>query len=321
MNRFEYNHGVEDLGSILIENAFLNHFMPNAKGDYVKIYLLGLKNCYSHSSMQTSDVEIASVLGINEDDVDIAWKYWQEQGLIKINRLGSDKIIEYVSVSSLLFAKNSVKTNTKKPTKHKSAQITSMCKDVEKCIGRLLNPEEIETFMSWMDMYKLTPQTVALIIEDSVRLGKKHIRYWETMAKVFFDNNATTYDAATQYILTRDAKWTKYKEILKYLGITRAPSKPETRVIDKWLDEMNLSIDEIKSACDETIKINNPNIKYVDVILCKSPDSNSEQSQNVKKKKQSTSKPKKNTSMENDHNYNPDDLARALFGNSFKEEF
>ena len=40
-NRFEFNKEADDVGFTVVENAFINHFMPKARGDYVKVYLYG----------------------------------------------------------------------------------------------------------------------------------------------------------------------------------------------------------------------------------------------------------------------------------------
>ena len=47
MNRFELVTSHDDLGVTPIENIFINHYMPMARGDYVKVYLYGLKRCFN----------------------------------------------------------------------------------------------------------------------------------------------------------------------------------------------------------------------------------------------------------------------------------
>ena len=41
MNKFEYLLNNEDMGASIVENIFINHYMPNADGEYVKVYLWG----------------------------------------------------------------------------------------------------------------------------------------------------------------------------------------------------------------------------------------------------------------------------------------
>ena len=60
MNRFEYLQEVDDLGVTIVQNAFLNHYMPKARGDYVKVYLYGLKCCGQGKAFPTN-AELAAV--------------------------------------------------------------------------------------------------------------------------------------------------------------------------------------------------------------------------------------------------------------------
>ena len=76
---------IDDMGITPVENSFLNHYMSKARGDYVKVYLYGLKCCFQGSSEFPSNSEIADFLMIEEDDVMKAWKYWEKQGLSLIN--------------------------------------------------------------------------------------------------------------------------------------------------------------------------------------------------------------------------------------------
>ena len=58
---------IDDMGITPVENSFLNHYMSKARGDYVKVYLYGLKCCFQGSSEFPSNSEIADFLMIEED--------------------------------------------------------------------------------------------------------------------------------------------------------------------------------------------------------------------------------------------------------------
>ena len=79
MNRFEYTSDIDDMGRTVVENAFINHYMPKARGDYVKVYLYGLKCCFSPEGCRTDNPAIAEALRISEEDVVKAWQYWEKR--------------------------------------------------------------------------------------------------------------------------------------------------------------------------------------------------------------------------------------------------
>ncbi len=50
-----------------LENQFILEYMPDAKGDYVKVYLYGLMQCY-HPQKDMSLTKMAHELNVTEDE-------------------------------------------------------------------------------------------------------------------------------------------------------------------------------------------------------------------------------------------------------------
>ena len=64
-----------------VENLFISEFMPDAPGDYVKVFLLGLM--YAQYDEEMDSRKIAISLGLSEDEVEEAWIYWASRGVIR----------------------------------------------------------------------------------------------------------------------------------------------------------------------------------------------------------------------------------------------
>ncbi len=304
MNRFDFVRDIDDLGFTVLENAFINHYMPKARGDYVKVYLYGLKSSLSKNGAP-SNAQIAQALKLTEGDVLGAWKYWDSEGIVRFTQTDDNCLIEYFTIASKLLINDANGTKkTKKTQSAASAKIRQMNKDIEEKISRPLTQIEIEMFLNWIDEYKFTPQTVVLIISDCIDRDKRAVKYWESMALVFHDAGVKTYDQAQLFIQSRESRWSGYREILNYLGQYRLPTKPEKELMDSWLDEYKFDMASILKACDETTGSSKPNLKYVDAILTKRS-----QPETTAKKASS-----KNVKMENDHNYDVDMIEEALFG-------
>lgn len=304
MNKFRHSSLIEDMGMTQVENAFINHYMPSARGDYVKVYLYGLKCCYSGET-SPSDEQIAEALKVKPEDVKAAWDYWENAGVVSIDNSGKNTMIEYMPISELLF---SGRTPAKKSSSRRSSRkYTEMFSEIEDKLGRTLSANERDTMLSWAQEYSLTPQTIVLMIEDCLDRGKKGINYWDTIARVYFDMDITTYDQLKAYIDKRDDQNREYREILNYLGIYSLPSQPQKKLMDKWLKEYGFDMDAIKKACDETIKITSPNLAYVDKILSAryegtTPDITPSQKRSGR------------TRLEDRHNYDYAAVEKALFG-------
>ena len=85
MVQFQIGINNDDLGITPIENIFINHYLPKAPGDFVKVYLLGLKFCFQNAPQHFSNEVIAKTLDILESDVVKAWQYWEKQGIIPVS--------------------------------------------------------------------------------------------------------------------------------------------------------------------------------------------------------------------------------------------
>lgn len=65
----------------LLENEFIDEYMPKANGEYVKVYLLLLRYM-GDPSMELTVSGIADLLECTEKDVTRALNYWKKQGLV-----------------------------------------------------------------------------------------------------------------------------------------------------------------------------------------------------------------------------------------------
>lgn len=69
----------------LVSNDFIDHYMPQANGSYVKVYLYLLRLLNSGSSNITLTM-IADCLDETEKDIERALKYWEKQKLMQLTR-------------------------------------------------------------------------------------------------------------------------------------------------------------------------------------------------------------------------------------------
>ena len=65
-----------------VENLFIEEYMLRAPGDYVKVYIYGLRLCY-HPVKEASVTSIARALGLEEKTVMDAFAYWERVGVLR----------------------------------------------------------------------------------------------------------------------------------------------------------------------------------------------------------------------------------------------
>ena len=275
MNYFRLKHYNEDLGNTLVENVFINHYMPSAPGDYVKIYLLGLKCSCSQSNNCLSNEIIAKTVGTSIETVEKAWTYWAEQKIIRITPSFEENInsIEYLSIRELML---NIKGDDKKPGRHsvdriilarQNNEIKKMFDYIHKTYGRELSQNEIYTFLDWIEDYGFSTQVVIMIIDYCYSRNIKDLPYLKQVARNWFDSGVDTEEKALEHSNRYKERWQNYSKVLSFLRIKRQPTMGEEKIMHKWFYDYSFSEDIILKACELTVNTIKPSISYMDKIL------------------------------------------------------
>lgn len=278
MNLFKVKLNHEDLGHTYIENAFVSHYMPFAPGNYVKVYLLGLKYAQSYVNNTLSNETIAKTLGITAEEVLSAWKYWEEQGIIKlvpysVENKDGDYTVEYLSIKEIVLNIKEKKETTGKYSPERiinarsNHQIRDLFEYIRRAFGRELSPNDLFAFLDWLDDYHMTPDTVKMIVDDCLSRDKKDMHYLKQVAKNWFDAGINTADKAREYTAGHKEKWHKYGKVLNFLRIGRQPTAIEEGMMHKWFYLLELNEEVVLKACEMTSKTLKPSFNYIDKIL------------------------------------------------------
>ena len=80
------------VNATLVANDFIDHYMSKANGEFVKVYLFLLRHLddpYSQLTIST----IADSLDNTEKDILRAFRYWESEGLLSLEKDADDQII------------------------------------------------------------------------------------------------------------------------------------------------------------------------------------------------------------------------------------
>lgn len=250
-----------------VSNIFIERYMPKARGEFIKVYLLMLKYNISGEIGVSASI-MASSLNLLESDIINALNYWNDEGVLKlvpIDKMGNfniefcdltdDPIVKPKDVN-LLEALNEDSTN-------------GMLRDIESLLAKPLSPKEMTTYLSWQKDFNFSSELILILIEYCVSKGKSDYRYIEKVAIAWHTMKITNIEQAQNYIKQTEDKWVKIKQILTYLGIKNMElMKPQEEMLEKWILTYNFSIDIIKKACDVCFqRLNRADFKYIDGIL------------------------------------------------------
>lgn len=249
-----------------VSNIFIDKFMPKARGEFVKVYLLGLKYCISGELGVSSEI-IASTLHLLETDVMNAWTYWNDEGVIRIQPI--DNMGNYNIDFLNLEGNPTPEDNINLLEELNNDLVKDMLQDIEKLLGRPLSSKEMTMYIEWMKDYNFSPEIILLLIQYCVSKGKTDWRYIEKLVLAWFDAKIKTIDDAQSYIKKHEDKWVKIKKILNYLGAQNGEvMKPQEEILEKWINIYKFPLDVIFKACDICFqRINKGDFRYIDGIL------------------------------------------------------
>jgi DnaD/phage-associated family protein len=250
-----------------VSNVFIEKYMPKARGEFVKIYLLMLKHNISGELGVSSSI-LASSLNLLESDIMNALTYWNDQGVIKftkIDKMGNFNVEFFNLIDEPIKPKKQVdllealdSTNTK-----------DMLKDIEMLLARPLSPNEMSIYLNWQKELGFSSELILILMEYCISKGKSDPRYIEKVALSWHDQKITNVEQAQNLIKKAEDKWLNIRKILTYLGINNTDiMKPQQDLIEKWLLIYKFPNEIILRACDICFeRLNRADFKYIDGIL------------------------------------------------------
>lgn len=308
-----------------VSNTFIEKFMPKARGEFIKVYLLMLKYSVSGEPGVNSTI-LASSLNLLESDVMNALNYWNDEGVLKITPI--DKMGNF-NIEFVNFDYDNPEEDSKVSLLEElnNNAIKDMLQDIEKLVGRPLSPKEMSTYISWEKDLNFSLEMILLLIQYCISKGKTDYRYFEKVALSWFDSNIKTIEDAQIFIKRHEDKWVKYRKILTYLGIKDGEiMKPQEDMLDKWVNKYSFSVEMIYKACDICFeRLNRADFKYIDGILGSWSRDNIKTPEDILQKDAKKTPYKKPSTYNNNNKnstfnnfeqrvYDFDDLERKLLG-------
>lgn len=212
--------------STIVDNEFINEFLPGAPDGAVKVYLYGLYLCTNPQSDENDISTMSTTLSLSVDQVFEHFSYWQEMGLVQIiNKTPLE--IKYLSAKK--FSGNS-KMRSKTKYKDFNDQVQSILN------GRMITPMEFNEYYNLIELHHFEPDAIILIIKYCTKLKNTAINYPYILAvaKSFEAEGIKTVTALEQKFLEQEQTSGDVKEILKALGLSRDADLDERNLYLKW---------------------------------------------------------------------------------------
>ncbi len=273
-----------------IPNAFLDRFLPEANGEFVKTYLLLLRLAEG-PDREISIPFLADCLNVTESDVRRALRYWERMGQLSLTYDAKDEVIgiafsEEQTVKEMagedtLASWETAVSKTDYGTVQSPGQgrqkmaVRDLSEDedfvqllyvVQKYLGKNLVGSDLDKLVYWYQELHFPTEVIEYLVETCVNNDHRSMRYIEKVALDWHERGLMTVERAKAYQQTYRAD---YYKILRAFGVSgRNPAASEAEFMEKWLTSYGFSVDVILEACNRTMAaINKPSFPYADKIL------------------------------------------------------
>ncbi len=271
--------------SFCVSNQFVDKFMCDANGSYVKVYLYCLR-CAEHKA-PLSMSKIASTLNMIQSDVISALKYWDSVGVVKFTKTeGNDYTLvisdtfevkrseitytedvsgeKKISTGNISYSRSDITT-----AMHGNEKVRQLFTLSSQLLGKTLNNNDMNIIYMFYDYLKFPPEVIFSLLEYCMSIGKSNMRYIEKVALSWADDEINTVAKASAYIRAKNkenAFIQKYKTMFKIVG--RDLTESEISLLKTWVNDYKLS-DSILTEVYEITVMNTGKVafRYMDTVI------------------------------------------------------
>lgn len=242
----EYNINPSVFTNVFVFPVMIaDKYLKLCKGEHLKVLLYILRTSTNKPSVE----EISSALDLSVYDVEEAILFWADAGILLTE-----------NVSPVIERQKTVKKSLK-PSRDDVAKrgledirIKTLLNETQLKFGRGLKTNETQTLVWLFDDLGLDVSLILLIVQHAVDIGKKNIRYIESVATDWLDKGIETIEQAEEEFRKMalcDKAWTV---VCKAFGIERRkPSKKEESLSLLWINDWKISPELLKEAYDACI--------------------------------------------------------------------
>ena len=229
----EFSNQLISSNTTQIDNVFLSEFLPNANGEYSKVYLYGLYKCSSSKDNTLED--FSKVLQISPEDILSIFYYWQELGLVNV-----------INVEPIQIKYLPVKNALQKIKKYNVDKYTAFNISAQELYGsKMLTPRDLEEFYYLIENLHMEKEAVLKIIEYSVNHKGKNVavNYIVAVAKNWAYDGVKTSEDVDSRLDEQERVSGDIVLLLKSLGIKRQATQEEYQSYLSWTKDLDMPLD------------------------------------------------------------------------------
>lgn len=253
--------------NINVSEIFILKYMKDMPQEAVKLYMYLL---YIEANQINIEIEtISKEINISLKDVKASLDYLQEKGLIIMMEEGfyivdlQEKEVMELYTPKVTASKEMIEANQRKNNKREK-----IINDIESMyFAGNMKAEWYKKIILWFEKYNFSNEAMLGIFSHCFSDEVKPIAYVETVVKSMADKGVITINDLSKQIVNYDKKSKIIKFVKTELNLHKALTKPQERIVEKWIFDYNYNKEQIKLVIDKTINAQNVGFNYLDKII------------------------------------------------------
>lgn len=221
-----------------IDNIFIDSFMPSAPEECTKCYLYGLFLASSGLKIDNTLENFAKKLNMSEDDVESAFRYWEEQGLVQV--LSTRPIEVVFNPLSNLFSGTKLYKPEKYEVFNRQAQMLFEGK-------REITKTEYGEYYDFLERSHMQQEALIMIMKYCIDSKQRAVgyNYILTVARNWANEGVLTVPQVEERLCEMEENQSSLAQILSALGLKRNSFIEERALYQKWTKELGFDDDAI----------------------------------------------------------------------------
>lgn len=249
-----------------IPDIFFTGYLPEANGDFIKVYLYLLFLSKYDKDIKIND--LCKKIGLSLKVIQDAMKYWEEQGIIVKKNTGySFNNLQEIELNNLYKPRVALSAEQVQ----KSAESQKRAKTMESINNQYFSGLMPTTWYPdielWFKKYGFDDEVMMALFNYCFNKSALHKNYIQTVADAWAKNSIKTYSDLDLYYEKQEAVNKIANMITKKLTLGRQLSQYEYAYVEKWVIDFKFTFDVIEIALRRTTSKVNPSFDYIDKLL------------------------------------------------------
>ena len=260
----------------LVPDIFITEYLPTLDGLAVKLYLYAIFVARTRRTL--TEAEIARRLGADLDAIRAATAQLASAGLVVMKERGFELVdVKASEVAKIYRPRTSVDPATADgetsctpggsvPDARRSAREKLMGDIAKTFFQGLMSPSWYGEIETWFERYRFEPEVLYALFQYCAGRGKLDGKaYIARVAENWSARGILTFQDLNVYFSQRE----KVTGIARKIGrkLRKSMTEYDEEKVSRWVEKFGYDFDVIELALRRTVKLQNPNLDYVDRIL------------------------------------------------------